>query len=242
MRTITKQACGGYQLAKANNPPTTSAEAETAWGKRSFRKKKAKVLNSLLYEQYHLCCYSELRADEEDLGYHIEHVENKSQNPQRTFDYSNLAASALHSNGLQKHKLAGKDCFGGHALGKQGEVDMTRFISCHQTDGSRFFAYLSDGRVEPALKLNEQEKDRAQYTIDLLNLNSNYLIMLRKRWWDELDSTYQEHEQKNWSLPDLACIDLTPCNQKLSRFFSLTRQFFGPVAEQVLQQHAPTLV
>ena len=27
--------------------------------------------------------------------------------------------------------------------------------------------------------------------------------------------------------------------QRLSHFFSLTRQFFGPLAEQTLQQHAP---
>ncbi|EJT4385593.1 TIGR02646 family protein, partial [Salmonella enterica] len=49
----------------------------------------------LLNEQYHLCCYSEIRADLRGLGYHIEHVENKSQQPGRTFDYQNLAASAL---------------------------------------------------------------------------------------------------------------------------------------------------
>lgn len=51
----------------------------------------------LLNEQYHLCCYSEVRADLRGLGYHIEHVENKSQHPERTFDYLNLAASALDS-------------------------------------------------------------------------------------------------------------------------------------------------
>jgi len=60
------------------------------------------VLQALLDEQYQLCCYSELRADQEGLGYHIEHLENKSQAPARTFDYSNLAASALRGDDLQQ--------------------------------------------------------------------------------------------------------------------------------------------
>jgi hypothetical protein len=64
----------------------------------------------------------------------------------------------------------------------------------------------------------------------------------RRQWWDELDALYEEHLQKNWSLPDLATVDLVPVNGKLSRFFSLTCQFFGSVAEATLQQHAPALV
>jgi uncharacterized protein (TIGR02646 family) len=97
MRCITKQGSGGYHLNLAHgNPPLTDAQATSRW--RSFRRHRQQVLQSLLDEQYHLCCYSELRADQESLGYHIEHVENKSQNPPRTFDYGNLAACALDSD------------------------------------------------------------------------------------------------------------------------------------------------
>ena len=60
--------------------------------------------------------------------------------------------------------------------------------------------------------------------------------------WDELDELFQEHQAKNWNLPDLVSVDLVPVNGGLSRFFSLSRQFFGNVAEQVLQQQAPQLV
>lgn len=241
MRAITKQGTGGHHLSQSHaNPPVTHAQAISRWG--SFAH-KAHVQQCLLDEQYHLCCYSELRADEEGLGYHIEHVENKSQNPARTFDYTNLAASALNSaNDLKAFKAQGHEVFGGHAAGKQQAVDMTRFVSCHQSDCRRFFAYLSDGRITPALGLSAQDFDRADYTITLLNLNSPYLITRRRQWWDELDQLFQEHQTKGWSLPDLASIDLVPRNQRLSRFFSLTRQFFGQLAEQALQQHAPGLV
>lgn len=245
MRYIQKQGDGGYHLNQSNNtPPQTSGNATSRWG--SFGH-KAKVIEHLLFEQYNLCCYSELRADHHQIGYHIEHVENKNQNPQRTFDYTNLAASAFSSNNISQFNYANQttnqsqSIFGGHAAGKQNAVDMQRFISPHQIDCARFFAYLSDGRVVPAAGLNETDNERATYTLALLNLNSSYLLTQRRRWWDELENLYDEHMNDNMDLYCLARIDLVPINQSLSPFFSLTRQFFGPIADNVLQQDAPEL-
>ncbi|WP_288411850.1 retron system putative HNH endonuclease [uncultured Herbaspirillum sp.] len=241
MRSIQKIGGGGYHLAQAHaNPPQTHTQATTRW--TSFGHKAA-VRQSLQHEQYQLCCYSEIRADQLGHGYHIEHVENKSQNPVRTFDYTNLAASALDStNDLGRFKQLGRATFGGHAPGKQASCDMARFVTCHQPDCARFFAYLSDGRIVPANNLTAADRDRAQYTIDLLNLNSPYLITLRQSWWDELDELYTQHQQQGWSLSHLVAIDLVPHQHALSPFFSMTRQFFGPVAETVLQQQAPSLL
>lgn len=244
MRAINKQGNGGRHLQIENaNPPINHQQATDRWSR--FRRHKDSVKNSLLHEQFLLCCYSELRADEENLGYHIEHVENKRQNPSRTFDYSNLSASSLASNDLCFLKTNDQEVFGGHALGKtggQGPVDMNRFISPHQLDCRRFFAYLSDGRIVPAANLNTAEKDRSDYTISMLNLNSPFLITLRKKWWKELDDLFEDHISKGWNLPDLVSVDLVPSAGKLSRFFSLTRQFFGNTAEQVITQQAPELL
>lgn len=244
MRAIQKQGTGGFHLNQAHaTPPQTPGQASSRWS--NFGHKNG-VLQCLLAEQFHLCCYSELRADEEGLGYHIEHVENKGQNPLRTFDYANLAASALDSaNDLGTFKARGDEVFGGHAPGKTGArspVDLSRFITPHQPDSRRFFAYLSDGRVIPAAGLDAPERDRAQYTVDTLNLNSPFLVTQRRKWWDELDKLFEAHIEKGWSLPDLAAADLVPSSGRLSRFFSLTRQFFGPVAEQALQQQAAALL
>lgn len=235
MRAIAKRNQNVYRLNKANTrPPQTKQNAQSRWSKFAA---KSVVLNLLLEEQHYLCCYSELRADLEGIGYHIEHVVNKKQYPQGTFDYNNLAASALNSTqDLPIFKAQRHEVFGGHASGKQEGCDVNRFISCHQSDCSRFFAYLSDGRVVPSLHLNVQEQERAQYTIDLLNLNSPYLLTHRSRWWSELDQLFQEHISKKWNLFDLAAIHLTPSNNKLYQFFSLTQQFFGPISEQVLLQ------
>ncbi|NOS89858.1 MAG: TIGR02646 family protein [Methylococcaceae bacterium] len=235
MKPISPQNSGGSRLALAHqHPPTTKDEARSRW--RNFGD-KALVQAQLLNDQYGLCCYSELRADLEGLGYHIEHIRPKSQFPGQTFDYTNLAASALSSDDLNTIK---PDAFGGHA--KRSQFDPALFISCHDADCARYFAYLSDGRIVARDNLNAADTDRANYTIALLNLNSGYLTNRRRRWYDELDQLFEEHVAKHWSLNDLAACDLIPSQQGLSPFFSLTRQFFGPIAEQALQQHAPQLV
>lgn len=238
MRYIFKRGDGGYHLNKAHeNPPRNKEAATSRWSSFGHREE---VLQFLLSEQYHLCCYSEIRADELKLGYHIEHVQNKSQNPVRTFDFSNLAASALESEDLDK--LNENDhftettslTFGGHATGKQDSVDMQRFVSPHQSNCARFFTYLSDGRIVPADGLTDQEIDRAEYTIELLNLDSPFLQTQRRKWWEELSKLIEEHDANNWDLHCLASIDLIPRNDLLSPFFSITRQLFKRVAEDVL--------
>ena len=250
MRRITKQGQGSQKLRQFQfNPPQTPQAATDQW--QTFRSGgggRDLLDNHLLPEQWGLCGYSELDADRLGLGFHIEHVENKSQNPARTFDYGNLMASAFSSKegeGLQRANAQRIEVFGGHAPGKQGRrlpVDMAKFVSPLQPDTARFFAYLSNGWVEPALALDGSDQERARYTIDLLNLNSPFLVSLRRDWWDELDALFLEHQAKDWSLTDLAAVDLLPQGERLSRFFSLTRQFFGPVGERVFQQHAPVLL
>ncbi|MDQ0123350.1 uncharacterized protein (TIGR02646 family) [Pseudomonas lini] len=240
MRSVRKRGNGPFQLNNSHaNPPMTSDAATSRWSSFGY---KTQVLDYLLEEQYGLCCYSEVRPDRVGLGFHIEHVENKSQHPQRTFDYGNLAAGALDSqNDLPALKTQGAELFGGHALGKSKGVDRGRFISCHQPDCVRFFVYLSDGRVVPADGLSTRDDDRARYTIDLLNLNSPYLQDLRQRWWEELEQLFEEHIGQDMNLHCLAGIDLIPTGAKLSQFFSITRAFFGNIAEEVIERDAPHL-
>jgi uncharacterized protein (TIGR02646 family) len=241
VRPIHKRGSGPFQLVRSHaEPPLTRLAATSRWQNFSF---KAEVLSYLVEEQYALCCYSEIRASELGLGFHIEHVQNKSQCPQRTFDYANLAASALNSeNDLHAFRTLSAEVFGGHARGKSREVDMARFVSCHRADCSRFFTYLSDGRVVPSDGLLTADAERARYTIELLNLNSPYLQDLRQQWWDELESLFESHISQNMDLHCLASIDLVPRNQTLSPFFSITRTLFGRVAEDVLALHAPELL
>lgn len=245
MKHIAKHGPGPQKLQQANaSPPQTGEQARSRW--HGFRHKQALLNGCLLPEQCGLCGYSEVDAQKLGLGFHIEHVENKSQNAARTFDYHNLIASAFSSpEGLGVAKAQGWEVFGGHATGKQGHptpVDMSRFVSPLLADCARFFVYLSNGAVEPQLNLNPQDSARARYTIEVLNLNSPVLVGLRQEWWEELDALYEDHMRNGWSIGHLAAVDLLPRNQRLSPFFTLTRQFFGPVAERLLVQQAPQLV
>lgn len=235
MKAIIKRGVHHRLLEKANErPPKDSEEAAKRW---SGLKEKEKLQQLLLDEQFQLCCYSEIRADQEGIGYHIEHIKPKSQYPENTFDYYNLAASAIHSEKLAQLE----DVFGGHA--KLSEYDEALFVSCLEPDCADYFRYLSDGRVVPSSKLNnEQDKNKARYTIELLNLNSPFLINRRRAWWSELDELVQEHLDNDMDLHHLASIDLLPTNNALSPFFSLTRQFFSNLAEEVLHKNASELL
>ena len=236
MKAITKSGNGGYQLNRSHQtPPTTSEQASSRWSSFGY---KADVTGHLLTEQYGLCAYSEVRPDQLGLGTHIEHVEPKSTNPARTFDYSNLVLSTLSSDDL---KIIDKtEVFGGHA--KLSQYDALLFISCLQADCTRYFVYLSNGKVEPANALSEAEKQQAKYTIKLLNLNSPYLVNRRFNWIDELDDLIDEHIRKDMFLPHLASIDLFPVSDKLSPFFTATHQRFGRIAERILADDAPELL
>ncbi len=184
MRFVSKGTSGSEGLDYAHaNPPIDAEAATLRW--RRFKPHKKRLLEHLLAEQQHLCCYSELRADEAGLEYHIEHVVNKGMVPHRTFDYENLSASAIHSEKIPS--LPRGEVFGGHTPGKMTAYDEARFVSCRDPECERFFAYLSDGRVIPQDDLLGADRERAQYTINLLNLNSPYLVVRRRNWWDTLD-------------------------------------------------------
>lgn len=238
MRAITKGSCGLYPLEKANDtPPETDQEARSRWS--SFGHKSA-LSDLLANEQYGLCAYSEINPEHYDLGTHIEHVKPKSRYPEKTFDYQNLILSALSSSDLKSFdEKDEKSTFGGHH--KQSQYDETLFVSCLTGNSSDYFIYLSNGEVEPKRSLLGHDKIRAKYTIDLLNLNSPYLVAERRRWLDELDTLIDEHINQGLPVEHLAAIYLLPRNQRLDSFFTANRQRFMKTGDKLIAQEAPEL-
>lgn len=236
MRAIIKGSCGLYPLEKANDtPPKTGQDARSRWG--SFSDKSA--LSDLLEnEQYGLCAYSEINLEHYSLGAHIEHVQPKSRFPKKTFDYQNLILSALSSSDLET--MDKNSIFGGHHKGS--EFDPALFISCLADNSADYFAYLSNGHIKPKSTLSVRDKRKAQYTIDLLNLDSPYLVAERRRWLDELDTLIDEHIDQGLSVEHLAAIYLLPRNQRLESFFTANRQRFMKTGDKLIAQQAPELV
>jgi len=236
MRKVNKSAGGGYYLDCANeNPPESAQQASSRWSGYSH---KAPLANQLCSEQYGLCAYSEVAVGNTGFGTHIEHIKPKSLHPELTFDYHNLVLSVFSSDALKK--LDAKDVFGGHAKG--GEYDASKFISPLEPSCPEFFIYKDDGEVEPNMNLSPCDTVKAHYTINLLNLNAEYLIVERQKLVDEIDGYIDDHIDKGMSLYHLAACYLLPLRNKNWPFFSLVRQRFGFEAESVLAAEAPNLV
>lgn len=229
-RIIKKQIPFELQKELEKPAPSTGKDADNRWGR--FRKNAQKEVTKsfLLKEQWWLCAYTELALDSFSHGCHIEHIEPRKLNPARTFDYHNLIVSALDSESLSN--LSTHDRFGGHA--KLDGYDPNLFISPLMPDSDRYFEYLSNGRVEPAHTLSPEDRIRAAYTIDLLNLNASFLVHSRREWLMEIE------EEIDWLIDDesalrlLAECELCDTEGKLRPFHTAAKARFGRLGNQVM--------
>lgn len=153
------------------------------FGRTSSKDEKNRLREKLKYEQQGLCAYTEMDLDLPPYGYHIEHIRPRSLYPEDTFNYSNLVLSTLNNEALRE--IESTDYFGGHF---KGSIFCEKlFVSCIDDVSDRFFFYRRFGEIEPHPSLNKEDRERAEYTIELLNLNSIVLRSMRRVWLDELD-------------------------------------------------------
>ncbi len=234
MRHIRKGGDIPHFLDKSHQrPPITTEDAESRWG--SFKHKKW-VSDRLDAEQYGLCAYSEIQPDEEGLGTHLEHVRPKGLYPAGTFNYYNIVLCALSDGDLQQ--MGKDDVFGGHA--KLRQYDEHCFVSCLTPGCQDYFSYLSNGLVVPAYSLSRSQKENAQYTIELLNLNCEYLKNRRKKWIQELEE--EMNDIPDDALEILADTELGITNGKLRQFHSATYQRFGSLSREMIKGRYPELL
>ena len=235
--------------AQAKGAPISADEATDRWD--NFNGYKA-LTERLLIEQYGLCCYTELNLTElarhQNLGSHIEHEQPKSRYPERTFDYRNLLLCALASDDLGQ--FAAETRFGGHFKG--GLYDPALFISPQDTECRQYFIYSSTtGEIGPNLARSEEDQGRAQYTIDLLNLNAPFLRAERRQWLQELEEELNRllDEGAVEAIEYFAELELTLTQQEhpnmdfpvdqLRKFHSAARELFNGIGERVIQRCCP---
>lgn len=254
MRTIKKLT--HYQNRQLDrettrDKPQSAQEATKRWQ----RFNQSTLLKQLLSEQFGLCAYTELNIQDfsaenySDKGAHIEHLAPKNKSPQRTFDYHNLVLSALDSNDLTTFKK--NDRFGGHFKLQNYDADL--FISPLDPTCRDHFSYSTEnGEIFPNLLLDNLALKKAQYTINLLNLNTSYLKNSRKLLLQELEQEIHKllDSGSQQGLEKLADCELCTTAREhpllnshkidqLRAFHSASRQLFGPLADKVINSNCP---
>ena len=124
------------------------------------------ILGDALYRlQDGYCAYCETHLPSRGDG-HIEHLERRSEHPEKTFDWSNLFFS----------------CLRGTSCGKYKDNRKIRFNRADIVDPSRenpadFFFFDMTGEIHPKKGPGEL---RAKETIRVFNLNDHGLVQQRK--------------------------------------------------------------
>jgi len=155
MRTITRNP----------NPPDCLRQqpAEQDWYGFMKRPCHAEVSNSLHKEQYYLCCYCKLEIVDGDS--HVEHMEPRSSNSGRAYDYDNLSASC--NGGAVEHCGHFKD---NRQKNPNFRYDAARFCPPHDSGTSQLLQYLLNGDIVVAPGLGSAEREKAEYMIGYLGL------------------------------------------------------------------------
>lgn len=142
---------------------------------------KRQIQENLLSAQNHICpyCEIELTKHEGHVGYHIEHISPKSKIPSKTFDYKNLLLSCFTDKSeLAKNNIDKASLSCGHF--KDNNFCEGLFIDPSKDQCENFFQYELSGEITPLDNLTRDEKAKALYTINRLNLNSTRLTRERR--------------------------------------------------------------
>lgn len=175
MKSFTHLDTWPDNLAHRYASPVTSHK----WDWKNYPHKR-QIQENLLSAQYHICpyCEIELIRHKGHVGYHIEHIEPKSKKPSKTFDYRNLLLSCFTDKSeLKKNNIDKTSLCCGHF--KEDNFCSGLFIDPSKTQCESFFQYELDGEISPLGTLTRDEKAKALYTINRLNLNSTRLTRER---------------------------------------------------------------
>ncbi len=141
------------------------------------------------------CAYCECDLTNESRDPHIEHFEQRSRAPQKTFDWQNLFWSCSHAERCGKHKDR-------HA----GSYDPPDLLKPDVDDPRRYLRFTRDGEVFARPGLDEAGRRRADVTIQAFALDHRDLIAARKAYLagpyrlvkDVLDAGFPDHESQHF--------------------------------------------
>ncbi|MDR3090163.1 MAG: TIGR02646 family protein [Desulfobulbaceae bacterium] len=117
---------------------------------------------ALFEEQHGLCCYCEREIAAENKKNSVEHLEPRSSNKTRVYDYANLALSCTKSDHCNNYR--------------GNEYDAGKFSSPHDPVTKSLFRYMPHGLVVSS----GVDDDKADYLIKTLQLNCASLLHERR--------------------------------------------------------------
>ncbi|WP_420474278.1 retron system putative HNH endonuclease [Noviherbaspirillum sp. ST9] len=181
MRTVQRQA---GPVCLDQQPPHQD------WGAFIGTACHVTLATSLRMEQLGLCCYCESEVAEND-G-HIEHMEPRSRNQTRIYDYANLAISC--NGGAVEHCGHYKD---DRKKNPKHAWDAARFSGPHDPATTSLFCYLPNGAITPTTS----DPAKANYLIGYLGLDCPRLNERRKQHARDLIDTLGDQPDSalvNW--------------------------------------------
>jgi uncharacterized protein (TIGR02646 family) len=117
------------------------------------------------------CAYCECSLSNEGSRPHVEHFEQRSRAPHKTFDWSNLFRSCSH-----------KECCGKHKDAHVGTYADGNLIKPDVENPREFLEFDSAGGIAPRRGVNEQQRVRAEETIRVFNLTARRLVSSRRAY------------------------------------------------------------
>jgi len=210
------------------------------------------LMLALEYRQRGLCAYCEI--DLKDIDRQIDHFHPKSDKPEGvdwTFIYTNLFAAckggdypfAPESKRFLKPAKKNLSC-GAYRGNKVLNDDILNPAELPTTPSVFLVNDAGEIKVDmAACKTAVIHDDRAQATIDKLNLNCTRLKNARSEIWRKLEEDFQllteEGESDSEALSKLASDYLLPDEKgKLQEFFTTIRSYCGHYSESLLQDSA----
>ena len=134
----------------------------------------------LKYEQYRLSGYTEepVRLDRS----HIDHFRKQSLFNALVFDWNNYIVYSKNETYGAKYK---------DSVVRTREEN-EKLINPVAEDASRFFSYGLNGKITLAEGLNDEDRARAEYTMEAINLNESSLVDRRRIIINTMMEPYKE--------------------------------------------------
>ena len=188
-----------HKFTRCQAPINLSAAQTTCNTWKSFVGTSQHIsLSSALYEcQEHYCAYCERIIASRKDG-QIEHLERRSSNPSRTFDWSNMFFSCRNSDSCGKYK---DEQDRNHNFKRVFNINDV--IDPSLEDPQDFFEYTPTGDIAPLQTATPANKHRAQETIRIFNLASSAVVCnSRSNAAQEVDDFLKNYEQNNTTPTD----------------------------------------